>query len=82
MEQIHKEPNALGFFGIGHYVKNWEDLKAIAVDSGSGPVYPSLDAVRTAQYRPLSRPLFLYVNAESLQIKPQVQPFLENYLRN
>lgn len=82
VEQIRKEPNALGFFGIGHYVKNWEDLKAIAVDSGSGPVYPSLDAVRTAQYRPLSRPLFLYVNAESLQTKPQVQPFLENYLRN
>jgi phosphate transport system substrate-binding protein len=82
VNEVSQEPNALAFFGIGSYVKNWEDLKSVAIDSGKGPVYPSLNAVRAAEYNPLSRPLFLYVNADSLQSKPQVQTFLEYYLQD
>ncbi|NCJ05163.1 phosphate ABC transporter substrate-binding protein PstS family protein [Synechococcales cyanobacterium C] len=80
--QVSQEPNALAFFGIGHFLQNWEDLKSVAVDSGNGPVYPELEAVRKLEYRPLSRPLFLYVNADTLTRKPQVQSFISAYLDN
>jgi phosphate transport system substrate-binding protein len=35
--------------------------------------------VRDLSYSPLSRPLFLYVNAESIQ-RPEVQEFLKFYI--
>ncbi len=82
VEELKKDPEGLAFFGIGHYVQNWEDLRAIAVDNGSGPVYPTVDAVRSATYQPLTRPLFLYINADSLENKPQVSAFVQNYLEN
>lgn len=82
VERISNEPEALGYFGIGYYVKNWEELKAVAVDSGEGPVYPTVDALRSVKYKPLSRPLFLYINTESLQNKPDLQSFVEYYLQD
>jgi phosphate transport system substrate-binding protein len=82
IEQIKEEPNALAFFGLGHFLQHWEDLKSIAVDSGRGPVHPSLDSIRSLEYRPLSRPLFLYVSVQALTQKPQVLTFLNSYLEN
>jgi phosphate transport system substrate-binding protein len=38
--------------------------------------------VRNAQYQPLSRPLFIYVNAKSVQNRPEVREFVEYYLGN
>jgi len=78
---IAAEPDALGFFGIGAYHRHWDELKLLAVDNGNGPVYPTLDTVSKGQYQPLTRPLFLYVNEQSLQRKPITQAFVEHYLR-
>ena len=47
-EQIAKEPNALGFFGIGAYHRNWQTLRLLSIDGGSGPVSPSLQTAPTA----------------------------------
>ncbi|MGF1541618.1 MAG: PstS family phosphate ABC transporter substrate-binding protein [Pleurocapsa sp.] len=82
VEGVRNDPEALGYFGIGYYVQNWEELKAVAVDSGEGPVYPTVDALRSVRYKPLSRPLFLYINAESLENKPTLQSFVEYYLQD
>jgi phosphate transport system substrate-binding protein len=43
---------------------------------------PSLEAVVTGKYNPLSRPLFIYVNKKSLADKPQVLAFVEFFLTN
>lgn len=77
---ISSDPDALGFFGAGAYFRNWEALTDLAVDSGDGPVHPALREVLAGNYRPLSRPLFLYVNAKSLEEKPELGPFLDDYL--
>ncbi|MCQ4296595.1 PstS family phosphate ABC transporter substrate-binding protein [Pseudomonas stutzeri] len=77
---IAGEPDALGFFGIGAYHRHWDALKLLAIDSGNGPVYPTLATVSNAQYRPLTRPLFIYLNEQSLQHKPVTRAFVQHYL--
>lgn len=47
---------------------------------GRGAIEPSPANVRRGVYRPLSRPLFIYVNAARLQ-RPEVKAFVAHYLR-
>lgn len=77
---VSQDPNALGYFGSAYYEENSDKLKAIAVDNGKGAVFPSREAVETAQYQPLSRPLFIYVNAQKAQENPALEEFVEYYL--
>ncbi|KMW70889.1 hypothetical protein WN50_31895 [Limnoraphis robusta CS-951] len=42
---------------------------------------PSLEAVQGNNYRPLARPLFIYVNAVSAQNNPLMNEFIDFYLR-
>ena len=80
VQGVSSDPNALGYFGFAYYEANPNQLKALAVDNGKGAVLPSRSAVEKAQYQPLSRPLFIYVNFKSAQNKPQVREFVEFYL--
>jgi phosphate transport system substrate-binding protein len=80
VDGISKDPNALGYFGYAYYEKNQGKLKALAIDSGKGPVLPSLKSVEKNQYQPLSRPLFIYVSFQSAQDKTLMQKFVEYYI--
>lgn len=80
VEGVTQDPNALGYFGFAYYEANSEDLKALAVDSGEGPVLPSRENVYQAEYQPLARPLFIYVNSRAEQENPALQEFVEFYL--
>lgn len=77
---ISQDPNALGYFGFIYYERNQDKLKALAIDNGSGPVLPSRKTVENAQYQPLTRPLFIYVNAKKAQENPALEDFVEFYL--
>ncbi len=81
-EHIAKDKNALGFFGIGGYHRHWDTLKLVPIDNGNGPVYPSIETVANGQYTPFSRPLFLYVNKQSLEDKSNLKVFLTHYFSN
>lgn len=72
--------NALGYFGFAFYVENQDSLRAVPIDSGSGPVEPTVETIADGSYAPLSRPLFIYVNAEMLQGDPALQEFVRYYL--
>jgi len=76
---LAREPNSLGFFGIGAYHRHWETLRLVAVDAGHGPVYPSLESANNGTYRPLSRQMYLYVNKAALLTKPELAQFLDHY---
>jgi phosphate transport system substrate-binding protein len=82
VQGVINDPNALGYFGYAYFEENQAALRAVAIDSGNGPVMPSREAVRQAQYQPLARPLFIYVSAESLENKPGLREFVEYYLAN
>jgi phosphate transport system substrate-binding protein len=75
VEGVAGDKNALGFFGLSYYEQNADRLKLIEVDGGSGCVAPSAETVQDGSYAPLSRPLYIYVNAASLT-RPEVQEFM------
>jgi phosphate transport system substrate-binding protein len=66
----------LGYFGLSYLVENTDRLKGVAVDAGDGCVEPSVESVQDGTYKPLSRPLFTYVNEDSIADKPALEPFL------
>ncbi|MEM6655474.1 MAG: PstS family phosphate ABC transporter substrate-binding protein [Planctomycetota bacterium] len=70
---------ALGYFGFAYYGENREKLKLVGVDAGDGPVKPSLETVMSNRYKPLSRPLFIYVSTAALA-KPTTKAFVDFYL--
>jgi phosphate transport system substrate-binding protein len=82
VQGIAGDKGALGFFGFSYYENNKDRLKLLAIDSGDGkPLKPSLDAIRDHSYRPLSRPLFLYVNRQAAD-RREVSAFVTFLLKN
>ena len=79
VQAIGGEKNALGYFGYAYYIENPGKLKLIAIDGGKGPVLPSEQTILDGTYKPLSRPLFIYVKKESLD-RPEVREFAKYYL--
>ena len=82
VQGVSQDPNALGYFGLAYYEKRASEMKALAVDSGKDPVMPSRETVVKAEYQPLARPLFIYVNVERAQKNPILKDFVEFYLNN
>lgn len=72
---------ALGFFGFAYYIENSKKISAVAIDNGSGGVLPSTASVENNSYKPLSRPIFIYVNAKSAD-KAEVTEFINFYMQN
>ena len=81
VQGVSSDPNALGYFGYSYYEENQDQLKAIAIDCGDGVVSPSVETVRDGSYKPLSRPIYIYVNAEAAE-QPEIAEFVEFYLTN
>lgn len=79
VEGVAGDDNALGYFGFAYYEQNADRLKLVQVDGGRGCVEPSTDSIRDGSYAPLSRPIYIYVKAESLE-RPEVQEFTRFYL--
>ncbi len=71
----------LGYFGLSYYEQNQDKLKALEIDGGDGCVAPSTETVQSGEYKPLSRPLFIYPSAKALA-RPEVKAFVEFYIEN
>jgi phosphate transport system substrate-binding protein len=71
---------SLGYFGLAYYEENHDRLKLMGVDPGDGNcIKPSLETVRELTYKPLSRPLYVYVRKSSLE-RPDVRTFVKFYI--
>ena len=84
VQGVSGDPNALGYFGYAYYEQSKDKLKLVAVDdedgsNGAGPIAPSPDTVANGTYRPLSRPVFIYVKVQALT-RPEVQNFVQFFL--
>lgn len=82
VREVRRDPYALGYFGYAYYESNQRTLRALAIDSGDGPIEPSSETVSDGSYAPLSRPLFIYVNAEKAEERPELRAFVNYYLNN
>ena len=83
VQGVAQDVNALGYFGYAYYAENQNRLKAVPIveKAGKPAVAPSEKTVLDGSYQPLSRPIFIYVNAKSLA-KPEVKEFVEFYMKN
>jgi phosphate transport system substrate-binding protein len=64
-------PYAIGYFGYAYYAENADTLKVLSIEG----VEPTRENVDNNSY-PLSRPLFMYSDAQIMREKPQVAAFL------
>ena len=83
VQGVSRDVNAIGYFGYAYYAENKNKLKALPiVNPKTGKaVEPSAANVENGTYAPLSRPIFIYVKAKSLE-KPEVKEFVEFYMKN
>ena len=81
VQGVASNPGGMAYFGLAYFEENRSRLKALAIDGGDGPVVPSRQTVENGTYAPLSRPIFIYVNAAALR-RPQVQQFVQYYINN
>lgn len=79
---ISGERGGMGFFGCAYYFANQDKVKALKIsptDNIADAVAPTAETVKSDQYKPLARPLFIYVKKASLA-RQEVQDFVRFYL--
>jgi phosphate transport system substrate-binding protein len=83
VQGVARNIHALAYFGFAYYVANKGKLRAlpIAPQRGAGTVEPSIETVNNGSYRPLSRPIFIYISVKSLA-RAEVMEFAEYFLTN
>jgi phosphate transport system substrate-binding protein len=81
VQGVSGDKDALGYFGFAYYEENTDKLKVVKVDGGAGCVEPTRETIASNEYKPLSRPLFVYPSKQSLA-RPEVAAFFRYYLDN
>jgi phosphate transport system substrate-binding protein len=81
VQGVSGEPGGLGYFGFSYYEQNQDKLNLVGVDAGSGCVKPSTEAIQSGDYKPLSRPLFMYPSDKALK-QPEVKAFMDYVVEN
>lgn len=77
VQGVSGDKYSLGYFGYAYYEENQGKLKSVAVND----VKPGPDTIENNEYKPLSRPLYIYVNNESVK-RAEVEEFLKFYFEN
>jgi phosphate transport system substrate-binding protein len=81
VQGVAGEPGGLGYFGFSYYEQNQDKLNLVGVDAGSGCIKPSMESIASGEYKPLSRPLFMYPSQKALQ-RPEVKAFIDYVVEN
>ena len=84
VQGVSRDKLALGYFGYAYYEENQDKLKLLGVhptdtEDDFDPIYPSPDTIREGTYRPLSRPIFIYVSKAAAN-RNEVDTFIKFYL--
>ena len=72
---VSRDPFSIGFFGYAYYLAHADRLRILAIDG-------ALPTAETAASYPLSRPLFIYSDADIMRAHPQTAAFISYYLAN
>lgn len=78
---VEGDKGGFGYFGFSYAESAGDKLDIVAVDGGSGCVEPSVQTIQDGSYKPLSRPLFMYVSEKSMAGK-QVAEFVKQTVDN
>ncbi|MDA1232739.1 MAG: hypothetical protein O2856_18360, partial [Planctomycetota bacterium] len=79
---VSGDKGGMGFFGCSYYFANQDKVKALRIspteDTADG-VPPTPESVQSGKYKPLARPLFIYIRKSSLA-RQEVRDFVRFYL--
>ena len=78
---VSGEQGGLGYFGFSYFEENQDKLKAVEIDGGDGCIAASVENAQNGTYKPLARPLFVYVKQEALA-RPEVEALMHHILDN
>ena len=78
VQGVEGDKGALGYFGYAYYLEQKDKLKALTING----ISPSDETVKNGTYKPLSRPLYIYINKKSFTEKAQVKSFVQFYIKN
>ncbi len=81
VQGVSGDKGGLGYFGFSYFEQSKDKLNAVGVDAGDGCVKPSLETIQKGDYKPLSRPIFMYPSDKGLA-KPEVKAFMDFVLEN
>ena len=82
VQGVSGEPGGLGYFGHSYYEQNQDKLGLVKVgESADNCIAPSTEAIQSGEYKPLSRPLFMYPSTKALK-RPEVKAFLQYVVDN
>ena len=77
VQGITGSPYAIGFFGYAYYVENRDTLNILSIEG----IEANARTTDDGSY-PLARPLFIYSDAGIMAEKPQVNAFINFYLKH
>jgi phosphate transport system substrate-binding protein len=81
VQGVAGEEGGLGYFGFSYYEQNQDKLGLVSVDGGAGCIEPSNETISSGEYKPLSRPLFMYPSQKAMQ-RPEVKAFMDYVVEN
>jgi phosphate transport system substrate-binding protein len=81
VQGVSGDDKGLAYFGFSYYEQNKDKLNLVGVDGGSGCVEPSTETIQSGEYKPLSRPLFMYPSEKALG-RPEVKAFMDYIVEN
>lgn len=83
VQGVSGDTDGLGYFGYAYYVENKNRVKAVPIqaEAGGEAIAPSPETIYSKAYKPLSRPLYIYVKNRALE-RPEVKAFVNYYLEN
>jgi phosphate transport system substrate-binding protein len=81
IQGIAGSPSSLGWVGYSFYVQNQDQVRAIpiAAEDGSDCIEPNQESIQSAEY-PISRFLYVYVNAQKAEDNPALAAFVDYYM--
>lgn len=81
VQGVSGSTGGLGYFGLSYAQQNESKIQTVKIDAGDGCVAPTVKSVQSGDYKPLSRPLFIYPSAKLLERK-EGAAFIEFYAGN
>jgi phosphate binding protein len=82
IQGVKGDKGAVGYFGLSYVEQNPDAVKAVEVDGGDGCVAPNTQTVQDKTYKPLARPLFIYVKNSSYKDSEAVRSYVDFYVEN
>lgn len=83
VQGVAGDKGGIGYFGLAYFEENKDKLTGVKIKNAQGEfVEPSVANAANGKYNPLSRPLFIYLNATKAAFDPKVKKFVDFYLKH